>query len=166
MPKAFQVMNLMPKYKAPPADIQPSSMGPKWLDCKNHCLKYMSVFLGLLIVLLISSKVWWLFQLPCESSTCVHWSYLCSWPGITIFLVSKTKKCWDQELVHLLAAEASSQANGSSQAVLGPKHGLLGLLLLLKVLLVGFFCTSVVSQVDCQKPSPWCSWNETRPHST
>ena len=77
MPKAFQVMNLMPKYKAPPADIQPSSMGPKWLDCKNHCLKYMSVFLGLLIVLLISSKVWWLFQLPCESSTCVHWSYLC-----------------------------------------------------------------------------------------
>ena len=123
MPKAFQVMNLMPKYKAPPADIQPSSMGPKWLDCKNHCLKYMSVFLGLLIVLLISSKVWWLFQLPCESSTCVHWSYLCGKvpclisvdPGLLlIFLGSKTNKCWDQELIHLLAAEASSQANGSS----------------------------------------------------
>ena len=53
--------------------------------------------------------------------------------GLLFFLVSKTKKCWDQELVHLLAAEASSQANGSSQAVLGPKHGLLGLLLLLSV---------------------------------
>ena len=92
MPKAFQVMTLMPKYKAPPADIQPSSMGPKWLDCKNHCLKYMPVFLGLLIVLLISSKVWWLFQLPCESSTCVHWSYLCSWPGITIFFGKQNQK--------------------------------------------------------------------------
>jgi hypothetical protein len=53
--------------------------------------------------------------------------------GLQFFLVSKTKKCWDQELVHLLAAEASAQANGSSQAVLGPKHGLLGLLLLLIV---------------------------------
>ena len=117
-------------------------MEPKWLDCKNHCLKYMSVFLGLPIVLLMSSKVWWLFQWPCESSTCVHWSYLCGKVPclisvdlglLPIFLGSKTKKCWDQELVHLLAAEASSQANGSSQAVLGPKHGLLGLLLLLSV---------------------------------
>lgn len=147
MPKAFVVMPLMPKvkgpqYKAPPPHIQPSAMGPKWLDCKNSCLKYMWVFLGLLLC------CWYLpryggssgcpVKAPPETTSLIYvgkchvLSQLTSRITIDFWGEASANICWDQDIVHLLAAEASSPGDGITEVV-GPKDGLLGLLSLLSV---------------------------------